>query len=64
MFRDWKHLEMGLRGVGCGQSHLGRKAHGADSTRGSFGACCGDKQMSRCTSWQILGVRSWQGGDR
>lgn len=45
MFGDWKRLEMGLRGVGCGQSHLGLKAHGGERTLGSSGPFVGIEQV-------------------
>lgn len=45
MFGDWKRLEMGLRGVGCGQSHLGLKAHGGERALGSLGPFVGIEQV-------------------
>lgn len=45
MFGDWKHLEMGLRGVGCGQSRLGLKARGGERTLGSLGPFVGIEQV-------------------
>ena len=46
MLGDGERLEMGLRRVGCGQSHLGLKARGGERTLGSLGPFVGIEQVN------------------